>query len=64
MTERKPTGETWGSFVERRIQNAQEERRFDGLAGTGKPIPGLTGAHDPLWWVKKAGARCDPSAIL
>ena len=41
--------ETW---VERQIREAQERGAFDNLAGPGKPIPGLTGRHDPDWWVK------------
>jgi DnaJ-like protein len=41
--------ETW---VERQIREAQERGAFDNLRGAGKPIPGLTGRHDPDWWVK------------
>lgn len=44
--------ERYESWVDRQIREAQEQGKFDDLPGTGKPIPGLTGRHDPDWWVK------------
>jgi hypothetical protein len=52
MTERKPEGMTWESWVERKIREAQEEGEFDNLPGMGKPIPDLGKPLDELWWVK------------
>jgi hypothetical protein len=49
---RKPPGTSWESFVEQQIRAAQERGEFDDLPGKGKPIPGLDGTHDELWWVK------------
>jgi hypothetical protein len=46
--------ETW---VERQIREAQERGEFDNLPGTGKPLPGLTGHYDELWWVKQVAQR-------
>ena len=53
MTDRKPFGMKWESWVERRIREAQEQGEFDNLPGAGKPIPDLNTCHDPNWWVKK-----------
>ena len=43
MTERKPAGKSWETWIEGLIQNAREAGDFDNLEGAGKPIPGLTG---------------------
>jgi hypothetical protein len=51
--ERKPPSESWESFAERKIREAQEAGAFDALPGLGKPIPDLDGPDDPNWWVKK-----------
>ena len=53
MTERKPAGKSWESWIEELIHNAQEAGEFDNLEGAGKPIPGLNDPYDPDWWVKK-----------
>jgi len=52
MTERKPRGVPFETWVERKIREAQERGEFDHLPGAGKPIPGLRGVHDPYWWIK------------
>ncbi len=52
MTQRKPAGQSWESWIEQQIRAAQQDGQFDSLSGKGKPIPGLDGPHDPLWWVK------------
>ena len=57
MTKRKPSGTSWESWTEQQIREAQAEGQFDQLAGKGKPLPDLTGIHDPLWWVKKLMRR-------
>ena len=54
MTEaRKPPGISWNSYAEKLIREAQEEGKFDNLPGMGKPIPGLDGYDDELWWIKE-----------
>ena len=53
MTERKPAGKSWETWIEDLIHNAQEAGDFDNLEGAGKPIPGITDPYDPDWWVKK-----------
>ena len=52
MTQNKPPGVSWESFVERQIREAQEAGEFDHLPGFGKPIPELDEPEDELWWVK------------
>jgi len=53
MTERKPAGKSWETWIEELIHNAHETGEFDDLEGAGKPIPGITDLYDPDWWVKK-----------
>jgi hypothetical protein len=53
LTERKPGGVSFKSWVERQIREAMERGEFDNLPGAGKPIPDLDKPHDELWWVKQ-----------
>jgi hypothetical protein len=52
MSERKPDGVSWESWIDQQIREATERGEFDDLPGRGKPVPGLDGPHDELWWVK------------
>ena len=52
VTEHKPSSETFESFAERKIREAQAEGQFDSLPGFGKPIPDLDGPEDENWWIK------------
>jgi hypothetical protein len=52
MTERKPPGIGFGTWVERQIREAAERGEFDNLPGAGQPIADLDKPHDELWWVK------------
>jgi hypothetical protein len=53
MTERKPPGIGFQTWVERQIREAMERGEFDNLPGAGRPIPDLDKPHDELWWVKQ-----------
>lgn len=53
MTERKPPGTSWESWIEAQIRLAMEQGAFDNLPGAGKPLSNLGEEHDPLWWVKQ-----------
>jgi hypothetical protein len=53
MTERKPPGVSFQTWVERRIREATERGEFDNLPGAGKPIADLDKPHDELWWVRQ-----------
>jgi Domain of unknown function (DUF1992) len=63
MTERKPPGATWESWVEAQIRVAMEKGEFDNLPGAGKPIPNLDEANDPFWWVKQLIQREQVSVL-
>jgi hypothetical protein len=57
MTERKPPGASWESWIEAQIRVAQEAGAFDNLLGAGKPLPNIGQEYDPLWWVKQLAER-------
>ena len=57
MTERKPPGTSWETWIDAQIRVATEQGAFDNLPGTGKPLPNLDQAYDPLWWVKQLVKR-------
>ena len=57
MTERKPTGTSWESWIEAQIRVATEEGAFDSLPGAGKPLPNFGQEYDPLWWQKQLVRR-------
>jgi hypothetical protein len=57
MTERKPPGASWESWIEAQIRVAQEAGAFDNLPGAGKPLPNIGQEYDPLWWVKQLAER-------
>lgn len=52
MTERKPPGVSWQTWIDRQIEKAQERGEFDELAGAGRPLPGVDRPRDELWWVR------------
>ena len=53
MTETKPPGKSWDSWIEELIGEARADGAFDDLPGAGKPLPGLDKPYDPDWWVKQ-----------
>jgi hypothetical protein len=53
VTDRKPPGVGFGTWVERQIREATERGAFDNLPGAGKPIADLDQPHDELWWVRR-----------
>lgn len=57
MTERKPPGVEFESWVDRQIREAAERGELDDLPGAGRPLPREDGPHDELWWVKGKLAR-------
>lgn len=52
MTERKPPGMKFETWIEKQIREAEDRGAFENLPGAGKPIPGLGGPKDDQWWVK------------
>ncbi|GAA2556345.1 DUF1992 domain-containing protein [Streptomyces levis] len=58
MTERKPPGVDFGSWVDKQIRDAEARGEFDRLPGAGRPLPpDVENAYDELWWVKRKMAR-------
>jgi DnaJ homologue, subfamily C, member 28, conserved domain len=57
MTERKPVGTSWETWIDAQIRVAREQGAFDNLPGAGKPLPNLGQEYDPLWWVKQLVQR-------
>ena len=53
MTDRKPPGVKWQSWVDKQIYDAQQRGEFDNLAGKGKPLADIDEPLDELWWVKR-----------
>ena len=52
MTERKPPGVAWESWIDKQIRDAMERGEFDDLPGKGKPLPDIDTPRDELWWVR------------
>jgi len=57
MTQRKPLGTSWETWIDAQIRAATEAGAFDNLPGAGKPLPNLDQAYDPLWWVTQLAQR-------
>ena len=57
MTQRKPPGTSWETWIDAQIRVATEAGAFDNLPGAGKPLPNLDQEYDPLWWVKQLVRR-------
>jgi hypothetical protein len=51
MTERKPLGMSFETWVDSQIARAQDRGDFDDLAGAGKPLPRRTGDESTYAWV-------------
>ncbi|MEU6282216.1 DUF1992 domain-containing protein [Streptomyces sp. NPDC047028] len=58
MTERKPPGVPFESWVDKQIRDAQRRGEFDALPGAGEPLPtDIESPYDELWWIKRKMAR-------
>ncbi|MDX2595017.1 MULTISPECIES: DnaJ family domain-containing protein [Streptomyces] len=58
MTERKPPGVPFESWVDKQIRDAQGRGEFERLPGVGEPLPAdLDSTYDELWWIKRKMAR-------
>ncbi|TMR07429.1 DUF1992 domain-containing protein [Actinomadura soli] len=53
MTERKPTGLSFESWIDGQIREAEARGEFDGLPGSGKPLPDAGRPLDDNWWIKQ-----------
>ncbi|MFG1697827.1 DUF1992 domain-containing protein [Nonomuraea sp. NPDC049309] len=53
MTQRKPIGMPFESWIDRQIREAEERGEFDDLPGKGKPLSDQGKPLDENWWVKQ-----------
>ncbi|MEV6715932.1 DUF1992 domain-containing protein [Lentzea sp. NPDC051208] len=53
MTQRKPPGMGFESWIDRQIREAQDRGEFDDLPGAGKPLPGAGEPLEEDWWIRK-----------
>jgi Domain of unknown function (DUF1992) len=62
MTERKPAGMSFGSWIDEQIRQAEERGAFDDLPGTGKPLPVRKEDAAQAWlreYLKREGISAD-----
>ncbi|MFF4694604.1 DnaJ family domain-containing protein [Streptomyces chattanoogensis] len=68
MTERKPPGVDFESWVDKQIREATERGDFAHLAGKGKPLRDLDQPYDELWWIKdkirRENVSCLPPSLV
>ena len=70
MTQRKPHGMDFETWIDRQIREAQERGEFDDLPSAGKPLPGAGEPLEEDWWLKKkvreeeGTAGLPPSLVL
>jgi len=63
VTERKPPGVSWETWIDRQIREGIERGDFDELPGHGKPLRGIDRPRDELWWVRDKLRREDVSYL-
>lgn len=70
MTQRKPPGMGFESWIDKQIREAQERGEFDDLPSAGKPLPGAGEPLEEDWWLKRkvreeeGNAGLPPSLVL
>jgi hypothetical protein len=52
MTERRPPGVSFETWIDRQIREAAERGEFDNLPGAGKPLTGAGQQDDENWWLR------------
>ncbi|MER7726726.1 DUF1992 domain-containing protein [Streptomyces sp. NPDC096323] len=52
MTERKPAGVSFETWVDRQIRESEQRGDLSQLPGFGKPLEGLDRPYDEAWWIK------------
>ena len=57
MTQRKPPGTSFETWIDAQIRVAQEAGAFDNLPGAGKPLPNLDQDFDLSMWVRQLVER-------
>ncbi len=57
MTERKPAGMSWETWIDRQITTAQERGAFDDLPGAGRPLPRRDRPQSSYEWALEWASR-------
>ncbi|WP_329568921.1 J-domain-containing protein [Kitasatospora sp. NBC_01266] len=57
MTERKPPGLSFESWIDKQIREATERGEFDNLSGAGKPLRNENQPYHEMWWVREKMER-------
>ena len=52
MSERKPFGVTWNSWIDRQVTESRQRGEFDDLPGKGKAFTASDHHYDENWWIK------------
>lgn len=63
MTERKPAGVSFETWIDKQIREAEQRGDFAELPGAGKPLASLDTPYDELWWIKGKMHREGLSAL-
>lgn len=63
MTDRKPAGVSFETWVDKQIREAEQRGDFAELPGAGKPLASLDTPYDDLWWIKGKMHREGLSAL-
>lgn len=63
MPQKKPKHQSWDSFIEQRIREAQDAGEFDNLPGMGEKCPLIEEPYEELWWVKRLMRREQLSSL-
>ena len=63
MTERKPPGVGWESWVEGQIREGIDRGELDDVPGAEKPLRDIDQPHDEMWWLKEKLRRENVSLL-
>jgi len=64
VTERKPEGMSFETWVDHQIRTADERGAFTDLPGSGKPLPKADGPQDSYTWALAWARRQEPDAAF
>ncbi|MFB7918479.1 DnaJ family domain-containing protein [Streptomyces sp. NPDC056061] len=57
MTDRKPAGMSFESWVDKQIRESEQHGDISKLPGFGKPLESIEAPYDESWWIKRKMQR-------